>query len=205
VHLKYINGLVLGAPMLFIGSVIPAQAASVPDAGQIVISQITISEGGESSLTVQLDKPASAATASEIKKFQELPFRTSPGAGPTDDEFLVCNKAHIFSDADGTFSIQHACGGITGPWGYKISTGVCAFTISDVYESGMAWTRNGMRQGLQRPHPDEPCRHQFHGNFNPEHDFDIISYSDNFTFEIEVGGQTGHADLNIRGSFYSAK
>jgi hypothetical protein len=206
VHLKQIYGIVLGALILFIGSVIPAQAASVPRPEQIAISHTAISKGYESSLMVQLDKPVSASIASQIKNSLERAFRTSrPGAGPTGREFLVCNKTHSFSDADGTFTIQHACGGPTGPWGYRISSGVCAFTISDVHESGMAWTRNGTRQGTQSPHPEEYCRYQFHGTFNPERDFDIISYSDNFTFDIEVGGQTGHADLDIRGSFYSAR
>jgi hypothetical protein len=93
--------------MLFTGSTIPAQAASVPGPEQIVISHTVISEGDESSLTVQLDKPVSTSTASQIKSSLERAFRTSlSSAGPTGREFLVCNKAHIFGDADGTFSIQ---------------------------------------------------------------------------------------------------
>jgi hypothetical protein len=67
----------------------------------------------------------------------------------------------------------------------------------------MAWTRNGTRQGTQSPHI-EYCRYQFHGTYNPEHDFDSIAYNDTFTFEIEVGGNTGSATLVISGSFYSA-
>lgn len=206
-HLQRINSIILGTLVLCIGSVMPVQAASVPGPEQIVISLTAISKDYELSITIQLDKPASASTASQIKNSVERALRTNAqgSGGPRGDEFLACNKAHIFSDPDGTFAIQHACGGTTGPWGFRISSGACAFTISDVHESGMAWRRDGVRQGMQSPHPEEYCRHQFHGTFNPEHDFDVISYSDYFTFEIEVGGQTGRADLEIKGSFYSAR
>jgi hypothetical protein len=206
VYLQQINGIVLGALVLCTGNTIPASAASVPSPGQVVISRTAIGKGYEFSLTIRIDKPVSASAVSQIRNYLERAVRTSAqGAGPTGREFLVCNKAHSFSDPDGTFTIQHACGGSTGPWGYRISAGVCAFTVSDVDESGMTWMRNGVRQGMQSPHPEEYCRHQFHGTFNPERDFDIISYSDYFAFEIEVAGQTGSANLEIKGSFYSAK
>jgi hypothetical protein len=135
---RRINSIVLGALALLIASAIDAQAASVPGVEQIVISHTALSGGDESYLKVQLDKAVGASNANQIKNSLQSALLTSlPSAGPTGNEFLVCNKTHSFSDADGTF--------------------------------------------------------------------DIISYSDNFTFEIEVGGQTGNADLDIRGSFYSAK
>jgi hypothetical protein len=198
--------------ILGVSSVYAAASSAAPDApglaqaagpGRIVISN-AISEGYKSSLTVQLDKPVSASTARQIKSSLERAIRTSrPDAGPTGGEFLVCNKVHSFSDFDGTYTIQHACRGTTGPWGYKQSPGLCAITISDVYEHGMAWTRNGTRQGTQSPHT-EYCGYQFHGNYNPEHDFDTIAYNDTLTFRVDVGGQTGNATLIASGSFYSA-
>jgi hypothetical protein len=201
VHLKQVCGLALGAFALFMGGAIPAQAASAPGPVRIVTS-----DAATGNLTIQLDKPVSASTASRIESSLERATQTShPNAGPTGGAFLVCNKVHSFSDSDGTFTFQHRCGGTTGPWGYRLSAGLCSIVISRVNESGMTWTRNGKRQGKQSPHPGEVCRYQFHGNFNPEHDFDIISYSDNYTFRIDVGGETGSADLNIHGSFYSAK
>jgi hypothetical protein len=78
------------------------------------------------------------------------------------------------------------------------------YLVSRVNETGMAWTRNGKTQPRQAPHV-EGCRYLFHGTYNPENDFDVIAYNDEFTFEVEVGGQTGNADLKIHGSFYSAK
>ena len=41
-YLKQINGIVLGALMLFTGSAIPAQAASVPGLEQMVINHTAI-------------------------------------------------------------------------------------------------------------------------------------------------------------------
>lgn len=64
-HLQQINNIVLGTLVLCIGSVIPAQAASVPGPEQIVISHTVTSKGYELSLTIQLDRPVSAPTASQ--------------------------------------------------------------------------------------------------------------------------------------------
>ena len=181
------------------------RATSAPTS--IVISDAG-STGYSSSLTIQFSNPVSESTVSKIKSSLQGTLSASPhNAGPT-GEFLVCNKAHNFSDSDGTFSIQHACGGTTGPWGFRQSAGLCAIVVSPVSEpAGMAWTRNGTRQGNQAPHSGakaKECGNTFHGTFNPEHDFDSITYNDHFTFEIEVSGETGSADLDIDGSFYSA-
>ena len=196
--------------ILSVPSVYAAASSAAPNLAQAAsTSRIEIStaagQGYNSALTVQLNKPVSASTATQITSSLKHALQPSgTDAGPTGGAFLVCNHAHLFTDSDGTYSIQHACLGTTGPWGYQISTGVCAFTISDVDEHGMAWTRNGTRQGTQAPHV-EYCRYQFHGTYNPEHDFDSITYSDTYTFEIEVGGNTGSATLVITGSFYSAE
>jgi hypothetical protein len=196
---------VLGVPSA--SAMASSTLLGVAEAGtqQIVIAYPASSRDYRSSLTVQFDKLVSTSTANRIKASLEHATQTSrPGAGPTGGAFLVCDKVHSFSDSDGTYTIQHACQGTTGPWGYRISTGLCASVVSDVHESGMAWTRNGKTQGTQSPHT-EYCRYQFHGNYNPEDDFDLIAYNDYLTFTIEVGGQTGSADLHIYGSFYSAE
>lgn len=192
---------VLGVPSVHAA----ASLAQTAGPSQIVINN-AISKGYESTLTVKLDKPVSASTASRIKSSLEHAIQTSrrTDTGPTGGAFLVCDKVHSFSDSDGTFTIQHACQGNTGPWGYKISTAVCAFTVSNVDEGGMVWTRNGKGEPTQSPH-DKPCSYLFHGNFHPELDFDLIDYLDLYTFEVEIGGKTGSAELTIHGSFYSAE
>lgn len=70
----------------------------------------------------------------------------------------------------------------------------------------MTWTRNGKAMPQMHDHVED-CTYVFHGNFNPEDDFDLISYSDTFTFTVEVGGGPGPgtAVLHIYGSFYSAE
>jgi hypothetical protein len=199
-----ISSIAVGALVLCAAGAVPAQAASGLTTSEIVITNPAVSDSYQSSLAVRLRNAVSAATAGQIKAALEQALQVnSTAAGPTGGEFLVCNKVHSFSDSDGTYTIQHACGGTTGPWGYRISAGVCSFTISDVHETGMAWTRNGTRQGTQAQHT-EYCGYQFHGTYNPEHDFDSIAYSDDFTFTVDIDGDVGSADLNINGSFYSA-
>lgn len=76
-----------------------------------------------------------ASIVNELKTILQGSMRMShPEAGPN-GAFLVCNKHHSFTDADGTYSVQHRCGGTTGPWGYQISTAVCATAISLVNET----------------------------------------------------------------------
>jgi len=169
-----------------IGTAAPALAAGVPGQGTPAISR----QVDDTALTFTFDEPMSAATASAVTSALA---QGTAASGPN-GELLHCNRAYRFSDSNGSFTFQHRCGGTTGPWGYQLSTGLCAIVISGVSESGMAWTRNGRRQGTQ-----------FHGTFNPEHDFDVIAYNDHFTFRVEVGGQTGTGNLDIHGSFYSAR
>jgi hypothetical protein len=178
-----------------IGTAAPALAAGAP-------SQDTLLLGRDAALTLHFDKPMTAATATMVEAALRQPLAAS---GPN-GQLLYCNRFYRFTDSNGSFTFQHACRGTTGPWGYQLSTGLCAIVVSGVAEpSGMAWTRNGVRQGNQAPHPPKFCRYQFHGNFNPEHDFDVIAYNDHFTFRVNVGGHTGSADLHIHGSFYSAR
>lgn len=128
------------------------------------------------------------------------PANPPPGGGGG-AEPLNCNQAYYFSDGDGTFSYQHACGGSTSPWGYRISAAIQKIIISSVHESGMCWTRNGAARGCQASHT-EPKSYQFHGTFNPVHGGDYIAYSDIYTFTVEVGGDIGQATLSVRGYIF---
>jgi hypothetical protein len=184
---------------LFGFAVVPAMAASAAGTGAIVASN----EGAV--LTVHFSHSMTAATAARVQA--ELAQRLAPQEGPLahgpKGAFLYCDHLYRFSDSDGSYTFQHKCGGTTGPWGYRLSTGLCSIVVSDVHEHGMAWHRNGKKQGTMAQHI-KYCRYQFHGNYNPDHDYDFISYSDTFTFKVDVGGEVGNADLVISGSFTSA-
>src|SRR4051812_33652363 len=39
-------------------------------------------------------------------------------AGQPRGAYLHCNRLYSFSDSNGTFTTQHACGGRTTPWGF---------------------------------------------------------------------------------------
>jgi hypothetical protein len=162
----------------------------------------------DSVLKIHFAKPLSSAALASVKNTvaQKLaaPEATSARvlAGPS-GAYLYCNHAYSFSDSDGNYTFQHTCGATTGPWGYQLSTGLCSIIVSDVHELGMAWTRNGTRQGTMAPHT-EYCRYQFHGNYNPDHDYDYLTYSDTYDFTVDVDGETGAGDVVINGSFTSA-
>jgi hypothetical protein len=188
------------------GSTVSAFAAASPDH-----DSLTVGNGSGVTLTVQFDGPVTTATANKVRT-EFASQAASPGvssnAGPKGQD-IYCNQLYSFGDSDGTFTLQHKCGGKTSPWGYIFTRGLCvSLGVSDVIEEGMRWYRNGTRQGNQAPHPapGEPlygCGYQYHGNFNPDYDDDSISYSDEFLFAIEVDGEVGHADLTIDGSFRS--
>jgi hypothetical protein len=210
--LARIIGIVLGTLLCLQVNILPAAAQSA----QPPPTALTIRHNGplnvyDSVLEVRFEKPLSKATTARLNSDLSTAMAgpqvsqgdlASSGSGPS-GAFLYCNTFYPFSDHDGTFTFQHNCGGTTGPWGYKISSAVCALAVSDVDETGMSWTRNGMVQGRQAPHAVS-CSYQFHGTFNPDNDYDFVTYSDNFSFTIEVDGQTGTADLSITGSFTSA-
>jgi hypothetical protein len=199
---------VMGALAFVFAATTPSMAANAPSQVSVSVSHASTQNIYRSDVTIHFDKAMSAATATRVKAAvaRDLPVpETSAGiaaAGPK-GAFLYCNVLYRFSDGDGTFTFQHKCGGTTGPWGYKLISGLCSIVISDVKESGMAWTRNGKKQGNMKGHL-EYCGYQLHGNFNPDHDYDFITYSDNMTFRVEVGGQTGSGDVRISGSFTSA-
>lgn len=121
---------------------------------------------------------------------------TPSGQGPT-GQSLHCNIANNFPDGNGIYSVQHACRGKTGPWGYRINAAVCSSAGTPVHEAGMAWARNGRTQGTQSPHLED-CRYFWHGSYNPDLDYDHIAYSDVFTWLTKNGG---HAQLQIYGNF----
>jgi hypothetical protein len=163
-----------------------------------------------STLKIRFDRQMDTATAARVKKAISQRLALSPGGLASPDgqgpkgAYLYCNHAYSFSDSDGTFTFQHKCGGTTGPWGYRLSAGLCSLVVSDVAEKGMSWKRNGKTQGANAAHPAEYCGYQYHAAFNPDHDYDFINYSDTLDFQIDIDGEVGAADVVAYGSFTSA-
>jgi hypothetical protein len=187
---------------------VSAQAATSPSGSTLTFTHADAQNVSDSVLTIHFAKPLSSAAAASIQNTvaQKL---AAPQAEPSavlaapSGAYLYCNHAYSFSDSDGNYTFQHKCGGTTGPWGYRLSTGLCSLVVSEVHELGMAWTRNGKRQGANTGHTEE-CRYQFHGNYNPDHDYDFLTYSDTLDFTIDIDGDVGAADVVAHGSFTSA-
>ena len=176
---------------------VSAQAATSPSGSTLTFNHADALNVNDSVLTIHFAKPLSSAASASVKNAVAQKLAAPSGA------YLYCNHAYSFSDSDGNYTFQHKCGGTTGPWGYQLSTGLCSIVVSEVRETGMAWTRNGTRQGNNAAHT-EGCRYQFHGTYNPDHDYDFLTYSDTFNFTVDIDGEEGAADVAIHGSFTSA-
>jgi hypothetical protein len=180
--MRRVSTVLLGVVALLAAGLIPmTQASAIP--GSVAVdtakysSKLVITQNGKTTtvLTPRMKSPL--------------------GQGPT-GAYLHCNKVYNFSDVNGTYTIQHACGGSTGPWGYRMSAALCGIIAGNVVEAGMSWTRNGVSQPRQAPHT-VGCTYIFHGTYNPDRDYDHISYVDSFTFAVKGG----HGSLQIYGDF----
>jgi hypothetical protein len=120
---------------------------------------------------------------------------TAPASDPQ-GATISCGRVATYSDTDGTFTLQHQCGGTTAPWGYTLSAALCAGATTNATEAGMMWALNGATQGTQAFHI-EPCGYQFHGTFNPARDNSHIAYSDVITWNKG----NAHYQVQFYGSF----
>lgn len=163
-------GLVLASVLAFL----PTQPASAaPRSTYVVTSVLTINGRIVSTHTREVGGPAGAS--------------------------LYCNLPYTFEDADGSYTIQHVCGGSTATWSYRINTGLCLSARSPVDETGMSWTLGGKTQPMQAPHPGKPCStYVFHGTYNPVRDGAHVAYADVFRWKLAGNVQ---AILQIYGSF----
>ena len=136
-----------------------------------------------------------AGTATVRK--EATPHLTPANAGPA-GQTLACNYLYWWTDTFGQYTFQHACGGSTAPWGYKITSAFCATLASPyVYEGGMGWSKNGVLVTIANGHYDN-CLDIDHNTYLPTAKGNHISYADYFAFEL-ANGETG--DLQIFGSF----
>ncbi|WP_158702447.1 hypothetical protein [Kitasatospora sp. MMS16-BH015] len=189
-----------------LAAVTPAHAAA-PTAGSVVtIGSTSGYNAAKSTLSVAFDHTLNATELTKVKNTladKAATVGVHPQVTGPQGAYLYCDHYYSFSDGDGTYSFQHACGGSTGPWGFQQSGALCSIVTGSVSEAGMTWTRNGSNMSRQAPHV-EGCGYTFHGTYNPDNDYDWITYNDVLTFRVNVGGQTGSATLTIQGSFTSA-
>ncbi|WP_157695290.1 hypothetical protein [Nakamurella panacisegetis] len=98
-------------------------------------------------------------TSNESAKVRPL---AAPGTGPQ-GAIIHCNKLYSFSDSAGTYTIQHACGSSTAPWGYKVSAALCATSYNGLFkEQGMGLVVNGGKTVIQLGHTAS-CLDYYHG------------------------------------------
>jgi len=124
--------------------------------------------------------------------------RRSLNAGPSGAQ-LQCDRAYLWSDTNGTFSLQRKCGTSKAPWGWRLSAALRPAVVGNLNESGLTWTRNGTAMPSMAGHVVPPD-YQFHGTFNPAKAGNSISYSDYVRFRHNIGGG-GNATIHLFGSF----
>lgn len=155
----------------------------------------TATEGYISTVTICVDgacapydgaAPTGAVAATTTSPVAVSPMSTAPPSGGSYTN-VYCNHSYAWSDGDGSFTYQHACGGSTSPWGYTLSTRVKAIITGPVNEAGMSWYRNGAKQPKQAGHTGVSKSYQFHGTFNPVKKGDGIEYSDTISFKCTIG------------------
>lgn len=169
-----------------------ALASIGADPASLVVSGSNASAVTETVMTAK-SMPSSVPV---VRQPQQLNALTS---GPSGGVNLRCNYYYRWSDGNGTFTLQHACGGTTAPWSFKISSALQAIAASTVRESGMAWSKNGVSMPRQAPHV-VAANYLFHGTYDPAPDGSHILYQDTFSFRHNVGGG-GDALVSINGDF----
>jgi len=112
---------------------------------------------------------------------------------------IYCNSSHRFTDSNGTYSVQRACGSKLAPWGFRFSTAIQAICVSyTVDEHGMKWWKNGVYWSTNSRHNNMGCGYQFHGTYNPVPKGSKVDYEDIFTFRHNINGG-GNATITISG------
>lgn len=177
----------------------PMEATEVDDAlSEMGVDPATLSIVGETASVVD-------HSAQIVHGRRPPPKGGKPGgdvsaaAGPTGQD-LYCLASYAWSDSNGSFSLQHKCGGSTAPWGYKFSLSLRNIVTGYVFEHGMWYSVNGTGMGRGATHY-VPDSYQFHGTFSRTNDYTRVRYDDYFTFRVNVGGRPGDGALSIAGSF----
>ncbi len=167
---------------------------------------IQVTQDGSATATSPIDPIVETGPLAPISRNAKPPTPRSPrsatsairtrrgGSGYHD---IYCNSSYAFSDADGTFSVQRACGVQKAPWGFYTSAFIQSICVSMLSEAGMSWLKNGVVQPRNTSH-FVPETYLIHGTFNPVARGDLVDYSDDIYFYHNVGGG-GEAHLRIFG------
>ena len=188
-------------------------AATVASGGAAIADPADVAgtSAAESTVEISFDR---APTRSEISEVTKLLGENSvvKGAGsnatvsssssfdPVGYDKLACNTFNSWIDRNGEYTLQHACGGSTAPWGYRLSSNIRSIIVGDVSETGMAWWHNGTKKPTQAPHV-VGAGYGFHGTYNPVKKGYYIRYQDEFYFRHDVGGG-GNGHVTIKGKWY---
>ncbi|RZT62345.1 hypothetical protein EV140_0867 [Microcella alkaliphila] len=163
--------------------------------------------GTSSTLTIEFDEPVSPDVAEAIAlELSEEPAieATSSRGTPSAPVVIYCNSYHSWSDSNGRFTLQRACGSTSAPWGFKLSASTAATVVGNVHEAGMMWQKNGIQQSRQASHSVH-AYYQFHGTFSGlAGASDRVNWYDTFTWRHNIAGG-GTANLLVAGTFDSRR
>lgn len=70
---------------------------------------------------------------------------------------------------------------------------------SNVSESGLVWYKAGVLQGKNAPHT-VPANYFFHGTMSNVRNYETVTYGDQLSFRVLIGGRAGSAVLTIGGT-----
>ena len=143
--------------------------------------------------SVVIDGPAATASGNSTGEVGAM-------AGPS-GQGLPCGSGNTWYDSNGKFNLQHQCGWTTVPWSWTMNSNLHPTVVGTVYERGMDWWKNGVKQPRQAPHTDAWPNYIFHGTFSGSPTGTRIAYEDVITWRHNVAGG-GTATLRLAGNFY---
>lgn len=197
----------LGAALgILLGGVVPgALAADGSDSQVVVVHDTAVAD---STLKIDFDSPVPAATARQIESaLAESPLVQPFGGvspplvhGPALNQNISCKIGNYrFSDTNGGFQIRNNCLYNNANWSYQISRTLAGKITSNVSESGLVWYKGGVLQGKNAPHT-VPANYFFHGTMSNVRNHETVTYGDQLSFRVLIGGRTGSAVLTIGGT-----
>lgn len=112
-----------------------------------------------------------------------------------------CNDNLQRTDSDGTFGAHRTCGESSTSWYWEMAPQLVAICSSLATEDGMEYSIDAVKVNKSSPHV-EPCAYLFHGTWHGTNFHDYLWYADFVTFRVQVGGETGTAEVDIHGGLY---
>lgn len=196
------------AAMTGVGSAASKTQAADSTGAATVFTSTAVGDHLSSRLTVTFSGASASSAITSLRGHLARPgqralrgdARAQPGSGalqPATIQVLHCGTHNTFGDADGAMTISPRCDLRRSFWVYDISQNLGNIIVSPVFEHGLIWDRNGRSMPQMAAHT-EPWDYAFHGTFNPTDIGDTIDYVDEYTFTVEVGGDTGRQARHSR-------